>query len=309
MAAGEAEDQGHWFAGRDLDVLIYRVNRRPLAGDPSLFKRPKSSVRHLSRVLSQPVSARTGRRYQRDWRIGNIAVDMDAHRLTGMLGWSRSGETLTNVWDPGTQSWLDQRVASEASAVAPFAYLSVGHYLGVLRHPSFAEDTIATVFTQLLNSGEREQSVPRVQWAVEPVGNQDEFAAWLSTVDRVSELNFVFRRPNPDGDEAFRDLFARLDRLRAEKIRESITALDPQQGLDRTGLRTDRTTQAFIAAAMAAFGFVVGKGYVQGRRSVYDQRRQALRERIDGVSSDWDGATRDVAKAVRRARRRSRDRT
>jgi hypothetical protein len=62
----------------------------------------------------------------------------------------------------------------------------------------------------------------------------------------------------------------------------------------------------FIAAAMAAFGYVVGNGVSRGQRVRYDQRTHAARERLENVSSTWDAAAEEVLGAVRRlvARRR-----
>jgi hypothetical protein len=299
----------HWFAGKELDVLIYRVNRRPLAtSQPSLFTKDQAVpiLVRLNQVLDGGVVVRSGRRYQREWRIGNKRVVSDG--LSGMVGWSRQGEVLANIYDEASQSWQDRVVSAEQSAVAPFAFTSSHRFLGVLRHPSFNEVTIAYVFTEMLNRGEQRRDDPAVQWAVEPVGDRADFDEWLDSMDSVTELRFVFRRPNPDAEEAFADLFGRLDLLKAEQIAERITPSDKTAGLDKDGIREDRVTQGFLAAAMLAFGYVVGRGYRAGRKASYDQRDSALRERVANVDSTWDGAANDVLQAVRRVdRRRKRD--
>lgn len=305
---GAADGEGgHWFAGKDLAVLVFKVNRRPVTADPSLFEPPADSLEHLDetlRRLRRPV--RSGRRYQREWRVGNLNLDDFEGTLTGMLGWSRSGEALTNTWDEDAQEWQDVTVASEASGVAPFAFLQERGFIGVLRHPSFTESTVQWVLTEMLNRGERQSRVPTVNWAVEPVGDPSEFDQWLDAADSVTELKFVFERPNPDAEDAFEELFARLDRLEAEKIRETITARDQRVGLSKEGLRSDPVSRGFIAAAMAAYGFVVGKAYRGGKRVVYDQRNQALREPVNDVQPDWPSATEQVLDAVRRVTRRRR---
>lgn len=301
------DGEGHWFAGKTLDVLIYKVNRRPIEADLNLFEPPPDALVHLNETLrrqQRPVTS--GRRYQREWRVGNIAHDVEAGTITGMLGWSRSGEALTNVWDEDTQEWRDEVVRSEASGVAPFAYLRDQRFLGVLKHPSFTENTVQWVLTEMLNRSEQRWRIPTVVWAVEPVGDPREFYAWLDSAESITELKFVFERPNPDGEEAFEELFERLDRLEAEKISERITARDQDAGLNKDGLRSDPVTQAFISAAMAAFGFVVGRAYRGGRKVTYDQRQQALREPIENVSADWPSATEQVAGAVRRVTQRRR---
>ena len=52
-----------WFAGKDVDTLLYRINRRtPVTGE-TLFPQPDSVLRHLREVLSVSVSVETGRAY------------------------------------------------------------------------------------------------------------------------------------------------------------------------------------------------------------------------------------------------------
>lgn len=304
---GYAEDEGgHWFAGKDLSVLVYKVNRRPIGADPQLFEPPPDILEHFDatlRRLRRPVES--GRRFQREWRVGNLDRH-DEGSLTGMLGWSRSGEALSNVWDEEAQEWRDIVVPSDVSGVAPFAYLQDKGLFGVLRHPSFAEQTVQRVLTEMLTRGEHLSGFPTVNWAVEPVGDPREFYDWLDAADAVTELKFVFERPNPDAEKAFEEIFERLDRLEAEKIRETITARDKQAGINREGLRSDRTSTGFILAAMAGFGFVVGTAYRGTKKVVYDQRNQALREPVQDVAPDWASATEQVLEAVRRVTTRPR---
>lgn len=300
MDSGAAEE--HWFQGKDLDVLIYKVNRRPLSADPSLFEPPASPIRHLYAVLlEQRTPVVSGRRYQREWRVGNLNLDEDAGTITGLIGWSRSDASLTSVWDEEGKAWRDRVVAADTSAVSPFVFQADRRYLGVLKHPSFREHTLNWVFTEILNRAEMARAVPHVQWAVEPVGDEREFNNWLDSVDQVVELRFTFERPNPDAEEAFEQLFERLDSLEAEKIREVITARDRQVGLDKQAVKNDPTTQGFIRAAMSAFGFVFGKAFRNGKKVQYDQRDQVLRERVDDVSPTVAGAIQDVEGAVRQA--------
>lgn len=295
-------EDAHWFAGKDLSVLIYRVNRRPIAADPSLFEPPASVLDHVEATLRRSDRPeKSGRRYQREWRIGNLARDDQLGTITGILGWSRSGEALSNVWDDEAQAWRDVVVSNEASGVSPFAFLRERRYLGVLRHPSFEERTVQLVLTRLLNQSERLASPPTTVWAVEPVGDRESFMHWLDSVDSIRQLKFVFERPNPDGEPAFQELFDRIDRLKAERISEVITARDPNDGLDKQGVLDDPMNQSFLAAAMSAFGYVVARGRRRGRKVTYDQRLKALREPVRDLPSDWIGATRRVVDAVTRA--------
>lgn len=296
----------HWFAGKDVDVLIFRVNRRPI-GDPMLFAPPRSLLSHLRRVLSadrdHPV--RSGRRYQREWRVGNLVVG--AGTLTGMIGWSRSGIALSNMYDPVSGEWRDTVVPTDVAAVSPFALTTNLRFLGVLKHPEFTEKTLAHVFTELLNRGEQSLDMPTVAWAVEPVGDRAGFDEWVASTEAITQVKFVFRRPNPDAEPEFEHLFERLDALKAEQIVEQVTALDKNTGLDKDALREDETTQGFISAAMVAFGYVTGRGYRQGKETKYDQRRSARRETVRSLPADWEGARDKVLRAVRKVTKREQD--
>lgn len=309
--ASEEVDSQHWFADKEIDVLLYRVNRRPLlAGtlfaDALEAERPPDVLVHLQEnILEHDPTTESGRRFKRTWQIGNVAVDLDARILTGRLGWRRSGEELATDWDAAAREWIDRVVPGDRSAVSPFAFVADGRYVGVLKHSSFTEQTIAQVLTALLNRAEKERAFPTTDWDVEPVGDASEFYDWLAATDRVTKLELVFKRPNPDAEPAFAELFARLDAMRADSIREIITT-KAEDGLNKEAVRTEPVTQAFITAAMVAFGYLVGRGVNNGRKVTYDQRKQVARERILGVSPTWQGATQQVLTAVRQAIRRHR---
>ena len=300
------ESTQHWFAGKDVDTLIYKINRRPPVSGETMYAPPENVLEHLQECLIVPISVETGRRFKRQWRIGNKIFDQNAGTLTGMVGWTRSAAALASVWDEERQAWVDEVVPGKVSAVAPFAFVADGRFLGVLRHSSFSETTIATVFRDILNRGELARPAPSTDWDVEPVGDEQEFYQWVEATDRILNVEFVFKRPNPDAEREFEQLFARMDDLEARQIRESITALDSDRGLNKQALRNEPTSRMFIAAAMAAFGYVVGRGVSRGRRVRYDQRGHAARERIENVGASWDGATEEVVQAVQRARARRR---
>jgi hypothetical protein len=295
----------HWFAGKDVDTLLYRINRRPPARGETLMGQPDDLLGHLEEVLRLAHgTVETGRRFKRQWRIGNKTFDREAGTFTGMIGWARSGAAWSSFWDEEQQAWVDRIVPSDVSAVAPFAFIVNGRYLGVLRHSSFSEITVANVFREFLNRGEQARSFPTTDWDVEPVGDEQDFYGWVAEMDRVLSVTLVFKRPNPDAEREFEDLFKRLDALQAEQIREEISSGDSDRGLSKQALRTEPGTRAFIVAAMAAFGYLTGKGVIRGRRVRYDQRTRAARERIENVSATWDGATEEVIRAVRRAKER-----
>jgi hypothetical protein len=295
------ESQQHWFAGKSADVLIYRINRR----SSTLFQPPTDILAHLEAILVASGVVETGRRFKRLWRAGNKTFDYQAGIMTGIIGWARSGAALSNIWDEETQSWIDRIVPSDVSAAAPFAFIADGRYLGVLRHSSFREGTIAKVFTDLLNQGERRaQPMLTTEWDVEPVGDEQGFYEWVATTDRLLSVDFVFKRPNPDAEEEFIDLFRRLDEHWAKYIKETIAARDNDRGLNKNALREDHTSRSFITAAMAAFGHVVSRGIISNKQVKYDQRKRVAREQIASVSPTWEDATSEVVDAVRRARER-----
>jgi hypothetical protein len=99
---------------------------------------------------------------------------------------------------------VDRQVASEISSVGPFAFVVDGRVLGVLRHSSFSEITIASVFKEFLNRGEQARPVPTTDWDVEPIGDEQQFYEWVDSTDRVDSVELVFKRPNPDAERACR---------------------------------------------------------------------------------------------------------
>jgi hypothetical protein len=300
-AGGPGQPTQRWFAGKDVNTLLYRVNRRIPAAQ-TLFSQPENVLDHLEQALAVSVSYETGRRHKRLWHIGNKRFDRTAGTLTGRVGWTRSTETFTPEWDDERQEWADRIVPGDVTVVAPFAFIADGRYLGILRNSTFSETTIADVFRYMLNAGEARRVERSTDWDVEPIGDLQGFYEWVDSTERVVAVEFVFKRPNPDAERAFEQLFERLDDLAAGQIRDLITAGDDRRGLNKQALRNEPVTKMFIAAAMAAFGYLKGRGVTRDRRVTYDQRSQVARERIENVSASWDGATEEVLEAVRRAR-------
>lgn len=232
--------------------------------------------------------------------------------MTGIIGWSRSGEQLANVWNDDSKSWVDEMTANQVSATSPFAFSVDKRYIGILKHPTFKPMVVAGVLQEMLNRAEARRDdavagIPNVLWGVDPVGDRSEFKAWIDRTDAVTSLEFVFMRPNPDAEDAFQHLFDRLDALESSKICERIVARNPETGINKQGLQQDATSGAFITAAMAAFGYVVGKGFRNGRKVKFDQRQNMMTEEIEHVGSTWESATLNVKDAVQRATGRAAD--
>lgn len=290
----------HWFSKPDSEVLFYRVNRRPIGGDPSLFSPPEDLLGELQRVLEPAEPAYSGRKHKRTWRLGNLVFDSASGTFTGQLGWARSGAVLGQIWDDEKHAWEDRILPKEDSAVAPVAFTTNGRILGVLKHASFTTETVLDdVLSAILNRGEATAGFPTTAWSVEPLGDEGDFYSWLSSVDQLLLLRMVFERPNPDGEPEFDELFRRLDHFYADRIKEEIVARDKNVGLNKEAVHGDRTTRGFLVAALDfAFGRVWAKGRRGGRDVHYDQREQVQRQSLDLVGSDLETATRRILDAV-----------
>lgn len=305
-------ERAHWFADKDLDVLLFKVNRR-VQGRGTLFEgamreaQPDDALQHVHENLTlwQP-QAESGRRHKRNWQVGNLSRSHEGDVLVGRVGWQRSGQAIATVYDLNNQQWIDQQVPDDVSAVSPFALIADGRILGVLRHTSFSGTVLAKVFTDLLNSAERQREFSTTDFDVEPIGDSQEFFGWVDTVDRVTKVEFAFKRPNPDAEDSFRELFDRQEAYQADEIREIIKSSGPDQGLNKTAFHTDRVANMFLAAAMAAYGYVTASGQRNGRPTRFDQRANVAKEAIAAVGDSWEAATAEVVEATRRGRRRRR---
>ena len=295
-----------WFAGKDLPVWIYRVNRRP-AG--TLFDSPPGDVLPaFAANLKAAGEVRKGGRYQRIWRVGNVESDEQDRSVAGRVGWSRTDVQIANVWDDGAKAWRDEFVSSEVSATAPFWFDATQRYLGVLRHPTFEPKVVSSVLESMLNRAElrlnRSGRPTNVVWGVDPVIDRREFQSWLDSTDVLTGIDFVFLRPNQDAEELFEHLFERIDRLEANKIKESITARDLAAGLSKEGLRNDRESSALIDAAARAYGYIVARGRRGQTKVLFDQRKDLMSETAESVGTTWNSAVQSVRSAVRRVARR-----
>ncbi|MCS5519172.1 DUF4747 family protein [Curtobacterium flaccumfaciens] len=293
-----------WFAKDNTQVLYYRVNRRPIGGEPGLFKPDPDLLSHLERALSSAGPVESGRKYKRAWRLGNLKFDRDGGSFTAQLGWARTSEALGRVWNDSTHEWTDRVVPKDDSAVAPIAFDLRTRVLGVLKHPSFSTETvISQVLTQALNDGEHAEDFPSTDWSVQPLGDNASFEQWLDSVDQLLVLRMIFKRPNPDAEPEFQKLFDRLDNFEAEEIKEEIRARDKERGLRKDQVRKDPDVRGHISAAMVAFGRIFASGRRNGKSVAYDQTKHGLRETLGYVGGDWDTATQEVLRAVERTGR------
>lgn len=271
------ENPAPWFSRDGADVLYFKVNRRPIGGDPNFFEPEPDLLAHISRVLAPHSLASSGRNPKREWRLGNLDFNSEDGWFVGQLGWFRSGEATLPAWDDDAGRWTDRIVSQDDGAVVPVAFTVDGETLGVLRHPSFTtERTLDVVLTEIFNSGEKTTSstntdwtIPTTDWAIEPLGDEKSFQSWLENLDQLLNLKMTFKRPNPDGEDDFQEIFERLDALKASYIKEEYAASDEEQGLDKAAVRNDSVTKQFVSAAMRAYGFLVGHGRRGGKPSHY----------------------------------------
>lgn len=299
--------ESYWFSEKTLDVLIFKINRRPISAFMlAVYEPPSDLYAHLEQILAEAHEVTSGRRIQRRWRVGNLEFDDVNREIRGRIGWTRSTESLQNQWDDDSKSFLEDWTMREDSAVSPFVILVDDELVGVLRHPSFStEETVNLMLEHLLNQGERDLEAPTVAWNVDPIGDAKRFDEWFSSMDQVLTLTLAVKRPNPDGAKEFEEVERRLDELEAEYIQQSLKARDETVGLDKAAVRRDRSLTGFIEAAMRSYGWVKGTGKKNGKRRSFNQLKQdQLREPIDDVGGDWQTASDNVLKAVRAVRDR-----
>ncbi len=307
MTAGEAtqgpSQSEPWFTGKTGTVLLYRVNRRPWAAQTLAGDQPPSVMDHLLEVLSFGQSVTAGRgRNVRDWILGNESTLEDGTVLSGQIGWHRQSERVTDQFDPATKTWKDSVESAAVTARAPFVFHSPSRILGVLKHPTFSETTVAQVFETLLRQGEERREWPSTEWSVEPILDETDFLNWLRTVDAVQNVNLVARLPNPDGLEEFGSVWDAMERHRARLLQQIMEAADPEVGL--INIQEDQRVREHIAMSTNGFGYVTAKGVRDGRKVTYDQRNQVARESTEELGPSWVDTAQDVLDVIRRRYRR-----
>ena len=302
----EEQDLDLWFADKDVDVYLFRVNRRPLAGDGEhrLFDDQMHAdvAAHLRAVLRLADSVLHGRRHKRTWRIGNLTSGPNDEWITGQLGAESGGPRMEFGWNQDEKNWEPEVRALEHSVVTPFAFLRDGRVLAVMDHPEIDENAAAAVLTHLLNDGERAGGIQGTDWSVDPILAEEEFDQWVNSVDRVVKVKFVFKRPNPDKADDLETLMGRLDDLDAEYIAEEIKAKDPQLGLDKNGLNQDAHLQQLKSAAVRSWAFITAIGYREDQRVRFSQDSAVARERATSVGRSWEDAQRATLQAAKRGR-------
>ena len=282
----EGPDTDYWFTGRETVLLYYRVNRRPRSQQPLEAIEWESALVHLDTVLDPDVSVTSGRRYQRQWHLGQLFLDADRNVLTGQIGFEFEPTRTEGSYDEKNRAFQQSRVMVRDTAYAPFVFDGESRVLSILRHAAFKETTLARVFGEFLNIGEDRLRAPAYEWAVEPLLDRQSFYGWVERTAVVASVRFVAELPNPDAIEGFEWVDERMNEIEARRIEERLEARDLQVGLQR--LDSDSAALAYTEYAERGFGYVAASGETEeGKVTRYDQRQQVAREVVELHEDSW----------------------
>jgi hypothetical protein len=300
------QDDGSSAEPRHGTVFLFKVNRRPRTDpiQPELFD-PKDGwpdhFDHVLRDLQFGPATKTGRRHQREWRLGNRVVDEAGLVLTGQIGWKASRTHATGDYDEDRLRWIDTEEVSTDGPHEPFVYDGQTQLLGVLRHPSFRPQTLATAFRDLLRMGEAKSPLG-VEWDVESILDPQRFYEWLAATTAVRRVTVVIKLPNPDNLDPMEHLIDRMNTMRAKQLTEEVEARDPDRGLENVA--SDPVIREAVALGEQGYGHVRAFGRTGSRERRYDQRQQLAREEIYGLPADPDAILAAVKRAVMSRRER-----
>jgi hypothetical protein len=254
---------------------------------------------HIVEVLHFGKHIKTGKgSRQRDWILGNRRILKDQSALMGQVGWQRDDEQQASRYIPETREWRDETEPAERSVHSPFVFDGDSRILGILKHRSFNEVTVAKVFQDLLREGEQEREWPSTEWSVEPILDERDFLRWLHSVQAVTSIHLVAEMPNPDGLEEFGPIWEEMEARGARLSSTRIFAANEEVGLQ--GLENDRRVQGNLAMGMQGFGYVEAKGRRNGHQTVYDQRENVAREVIEDLGQTLQVAEEAILGRVRR---------
>jgi hypothetical protein len=271
-----------WFADKQGEFVVFRVNRRPI-GEHSLLpaEPPEDVFEHFVRVLTPGWEVVTGRRHQRTWRVGGVDVDSDRRVVTGKLGWLPRGEEVVAEWSDEDKDWIANVAAPHGGRILPFGFDGDSRLLAVLRDGASAPTTISGVFEKILRENERELTEPTTEWSLD----RRDFLTWLDKVDVVHSVSFTAKLPNPEPREDFAELVARMERRHATHFTETL-ASKTEEGL--VGVQHDPDIRQAVAMGTQGFATLRGKGSIGGTVTKYSQREVVAEERVDVLPDSWD---------------------
>ncbi len=286
-----------WFADKDVAVLTYRINRRPLMQGNLLTVMPERFLEHLHLVLLFGVDVVTGRRYQRYWRLGNEDYSLEQGFLSGRVGYRSSGIRVDEYYQDDIKAWATDIVPADQVVSAPFVVVERTQHLHVAKHPSFSESTLPTVFEMLLSEGEQRRPQNTADWGVDPVLDEQGFADWLKKTPILDRVTFKVKLPNPDAEEAFAQVVGHLDRMEAKELTHELVARDPERGLNRE-FQSDPTMNGLMEMSRRAYAWVTAKGRgLQAQIRVYNQRHRVLKQRL-AMPATYDDAQETLVQSM-----------
>ncbi len=294
-----------WFAGKQVPVLMYRINRRPRPKGGNLFAdEPNDFLAHLADcLLFGEVVTTEGRGSIRHWRLGNRVLVENLGAITGWVGYTVENTEEQEEYDDSSRSWRLSLALTERRASAPFVVVAEGRYLYVAKHPTFAEGTIPAIFEDLLNRGEQRREAPTTLWAVEPVLDEEHFQHWLERTAVLDTLVFHVKLPNPDAADSFRQIDAYLKSMRAGELQHKLTPRDPDIGLNKE-IEQEPISQRLMEMTRRGYARIRAKGKTAGGTvRVYDQRRRVHRQQVRMPASPDEALGAVVRHAITEASR------
>ena len=285
-----------WFSNRPVSVVVFRINRRPMSQGSLFGPQRESFIDHLREVLLFGHSIRVGKRGKRQWRLGNQRIDHDGRFIAGILGWETEETHQQDYFDRSSAEWVPGVGTSSRVALAPFNIEISNRRLFVVKHHSFEETTIATVFRELLSEGERRSSAITTDWDVQPLLDEEEFEDWLRGIAVLDKVHFVAKLPNPDAEEEFLDLVNQLREIQAGEMTHTLKAADPQIGLSKR-LRQNRITRALVHMSKQGYASISAWAHdAASKPTKYSQNNRTTRKTIHITSDDYNGARDELAR-------------
>jgi hypothetical protein len=275
-----------WQPGEPGELLLYRVNRRPIGADSMLPEEiPDDVLDHFNRVLPNGWKVETkGGGGNRIWRSGGVERDPGARVITGKLGWHPAEEEAVTDYDEQAEDWVTSIEAPHGRVVLPFAFDGDTRILAVLRMGRSRAATIGRVFETILKENECELERPTTDWSVEPILDPRDFKQWLESMDVVSEVQFVAKLPNPTPNDAYKDVFKRMEERRATRLIENIHS-NRAAGLQN--VQEDAEFRQAEAMASEGFATLKGVGERDGRKTRYNQNERVRRATINNLPGSW----------------------
>ncbi len=178
---------------------VYRLQFQPPA-QLDLFARPEEQLKEVIRAGNNTT------RYGRTWLIGQ--VDSADDILSGRIGFV--GDDTTDIWDSATQDFLEVGVPS--GTTSPFAIdlrtlqATMQSRTGQIRIQSL----IGAFEALLADAG--------YKWKIRGLRREMSLSEWKQSVDRVTSIKFVIRKPNPHYHGA-KNLEALMTELETEAIK------------------------------------------------------------------------------------------